>query len=320
MNKTPKILVVGSLNMDLIVSTNRFPTKGETVLGCDFGTVPGGKGANQAVQAAKLGAHVDMVGCVGNDVYGQTLLQSAKAAGVGTDYVQIDETASTAVANILIETRSDGKSQNRIIVVPGANMAMTPESVSFLKESIHTYDMVVLQMEIPMCVNEAVINIAFGTGVPVLLNPAPANVIKDETLNKLDYLAPNESEAAVLTGLDIRNEDGKFNQKVAEKAAQVLLFHGVKNVIITLGDAGAICVNNDGAEYCPCVEGIAAIDPTAAGDSFIGAFAVAKTSGYVKYGSPALCLLRSCRHCIKKRCTTVTSDSGRNELELNAIS
>ena len=114
-----KILVVGSMNMDLIVTTNRFPEEGETVLGCSFSTAPGGKGANQAVQAAKLGAQVDIIGRVGDDLHGQTLLQSVKDQGVGIDNVQTDETIPTAVANILIETKADGKSQNRIIVVPG---------------------------------------------------------------------------------------------------------------------------------------------------------------------------------------------------------
>ena len=279
MDIKPKILVVGSMNMDLIISTGRFPAEGETVLGNNFSTAPGGKGANQAVQAAKLGAQVDIVGCVGNDLYGETLLKSAQDADVGVAYVQIDAAVSTAVANILIETKADGKSQNRIIVVPGANMSMTPESVSFLKEHINVYDMVLLQMEIPMDVNKTVIDIAIDAGVPVLLNPAPANPINDDVLKKLAYLVPNETEAAVLTGIYIRNVDGKVNLDEAEKAARALIDRGVRNVIITLGDTGAISVTKASTDYCPCVDGVMAIDPTAAGDSFIGGFAVAKTSG-----------------------------------------
>ena len=278
-----KILVVGSMNIDLIVTTNLFPADGETILGTDFSTAPGGKGANQAVQAAKLGAQVDMVGCVGKDLYGQTLLQSVKDQGVGIENVQTDETIPTAVANILIETKADGKSQNRIIVVPGANMALTPVSVSFLKESISEYDMILLQMEIPMDVNEAVIDIAADAGIPVLLNPAPANPIKDKVLQKLAYLVPNETEATVLTGIRIRDEEERICLESAERAAKALLSRGVKNVIITLGDAGAICVAKDSMDYCPSVENITAVDPTAAGDSFIGAFAVAKCEGMSNY-------------------------------------
>ena len=279
----PKILVAGSMNMDLIVTTNRFPAEGETVLGCNFNTAPGGKGANQAVQAAKLGAQVDIIGRVGDDLHGQTLLQSVKDQGVGIENVQTDETTPTAVANILIETKADGKSQNRIIVVPGANMALTPVSVSFLKESISEYDMILLQMEIPMDVNEAVIDIAADAGIPVLLNPAPANPIKDKVLQKLTYLVPNETEATVLTGIRIRDEEERICLESAERAAKALLSRGVKNVIITLGDAGAICVAKDSMDYCPSVENIKAVDPTAAGDSFIGAFAVAKCEGMSNY-------------------------------------
>ena len=130
-------------------------------------------------------------------------------------------------------------------------MALTPVSVSFLKESIGEYDMILLQMEISMDVNEAVIDIAADAGIPVLLNPAPANPIKDKVLQKLTYLVPNETEATVLTGIRIRDEEGRICLESAERAAKALLSRGVKNVIITLGDAGAICVAKDSMDYCP---------------------------------------------------------------------
>ena len=279
MNKQSRILVVGSMNMDIIVTTKQFPADGETILGTDFSTASGGKGANQAVQAAKLGAIVDIIGRVGKDLYGQTLLQSVKDAGVSVEYLQTDEATSTAVANIQIETDVDGKSENRIIVVPGANMTLTRDSLAYLKKKISVYDMVILQMEIPMEVNEVVIDMATEAGVPVLLNPAPAMSIKDDALHKLTYIVPNETEAAILTGIVIRGTDGKIDFEAAEKAAKLLLDQGAQNVIITLGDAGAICATRDGLEYCPSIENVTAIDPTAAGDSFIGAFAVARTSG-----------------------------------------
>ncbi len=279
MNKRPKILVVGSFVMDLVVSTSRFPAAGETVLGCDFSVAPGGKGANQAIQAARLGAQVDMIGCVGNDIYGQTLLKSARDAGVGVAHVRIDETLPSAVGNVQLEVGADGKSENRIVVVPGANMAMTPDSVAFLKGRVGDYDMVLLQLEIPMEVNAAVINIAAAEGVPVILNPAPAKIIGDENLCKLTYLIPNETEAAMLTGIPARGEDGKICFESAERAARALLERGVENVIVTLGNAGALCVTKDRVEYCPIVGASTAVDPTAAGDSFIGAFAVSKAGG-----------------------------------------
>ena len=278
MNK-PKILVVGSFVMDLVVTTNRFPSVGETVLGCDFTTAPGGKGANQAIQAARLGVQVDMIGCVGNDMYGKTLLKSAQDAGVGIKHVQINDTLPSAVGNVQIEAGADGYSQNRIIVVSGSNMAITLDSVEFLNECIGNYDMVLLQLEIPTEINEAVINIAAYNGVPVMLNPAPAKIIGNEVLSKISYLIPNETEAALLTDIHIRDKNESICFTAAEQAAEKLLENGVENVIITLGDAGALCATKDGVEHCPSIDIGMAVDPTAAGDSFIGAFAVEKAIG-----------------------------------------
>ena len=239
---------------------------------------PVARGANQAMQAARLGAQVDMIGRVGDDAYGRSLLQTAKEAGIDIAHVQIDEALPTAVGNVQLELGTDGKTENRIIVISGANMAITPDSITFLKECISDYDMVLLQLEIPMEVNEAVINIASEAGVPVLLNPAPAKSITDDILSKLTYLAPNETEAEILTGISIREKNGRISLEAAKKAATVLLGQGVKNVIITLGDAGALFATRESFEYCPSVRDITAVDPTAAGDSFIGAFAVAKAA------------------------------------------
>ena len=147
--KKPRLLVVGSFVMDLIVSTPRFPQSGETVLGTGYRTAPGGKGANQAVQAARLGAEVTMVGKVGQDAFGDALIESARAAGVDVRHVARSQALPSAVGNVQLET-ADGQSANRIIVVPGANMDITPEEVSFLQEEISRYDMLLLQQEIPM--------------------------------------------------------------------------------------------------------------------------------------------------------------------------
>ena len=159
--RKPRILVVGSLVMDLIVSTSRFPAKGETVIGLDYTTATGGKGANQAVQAARLGAEVTMVGCVGDDDFGRALVQSARNAGVDVSHIRVTKDACSAIGNVQIE-RAETGTNNRIIVVPGANQCIRPEDVAFLKEGIAGYDMVILQFEIPMAINELVASIPAG--------------------------------------------------------------------------------------------------------------------------------------------------------------
>lgn len=274
MTKKPKILVVGSLVMDLIVTTDKVPETGETVLGKNFQTAPGGKGANQAVQAARLGAEVTMVGKVGNDAYGQKLIDSAKAAGIHTQHILIDQQAPTAVGNILLEVSDGKKSKNRIIVVSGANMQITPQEVAFLKNEIGLYDMVILQLEIPMQINEIIAKYAFDKGVPVMLNPAPSAPLSHNFLSHLTYLSPNEYEAADLSGVQIQSDHNGIHMQDVKNAANKLLIQGVKNVIITLGSYGVAATNSKGLIYTPCVDVMDVIDPTAAGDSFVAAFCV----------------------------------------------
>jgi len=278
MQKKPKILVVGSFVMDLIVSTNKFPNSGETVLGTSFQTAPGGKGANQAVQAARLGADVTMVGKVGNDDFGKRLVQSCKDSGIHTDFVAVDDTVSSAVGNVQLEV-SENETRNRIIVVSGANMTITPQDIAFLKDTIDRYDMVILQLEIPMQINEIVAKYAFDKGVPVMLNSAPSAPLSDELLSCLTYISPNEHEAADLSGVKIRKDGKKVNEADVKAAVNVLLAKGVKNVIITLGSAGAVVANAKESVYAPCVDVVEVKDPTAAGDSFVGAFTTAVCAG-----------------------------------------
>ena len=278
MQKKPKILVVGSFVMDLIVSTNKFPNSGETVLGTSFQTAPGGKGANQAVQAARLGADVTMVGKVGNDDFGKRLVQSCKDSGIHTDFVAVDDTVSSAVGNVQLEV-SENETRNRIIVVSGANMTITPQDIAFLKDMIDRYDMVILQLEIPMQINEIVAKYAFDKGVPVMLNSAPSAPLSDELLSCLTYISPNEHEAADLSGVKIRKDGKKVNEADVKAAVNVLLAKGVKNVIITLGSAGAVVANAKESVYAPCVDVVEVKDPTAAGDSFVGAFTTAVCAG-----------------------------------------
>lgn len=270
--KKPKILVVGSLVMDLIVSTERFPASGETVFGSDFHTAPGGKGANQAVQAAKLGADVTMVGKVGDDSFGNTLLASLNSHNVNTQYVKRAASISSAVGNIILEKKSN-TTHNRIIVVPGANMKITPEDIAFLEQDIANYDMVILQLEIPMQINEIVAAYAYKKGVPVMLNSAPSAPLSRELLAHLTYISPNEHEAEDITGICPDSEEN------IRRAARRLNEMGVGNALITLGGKGAAFGNKDIFLTSPCIDSGKPVDPTAAGDSFIGAFCTAVCLG-----------------------------------------
>ena len=279
MKRKAKILEVGSIVMDLIVSTEKFPNSGQTVLAKTFQTAPGGKGANQAVQAARLGADVTMVGKVGQDDFGKALIGSCAQAGIHTDYILKADDVSSAVGDVMLEVAEGKKTKNRIIVVPGANMRITPADVAFLKDTIDRYDMVVLQIEIPMEINEIVAEYAFAKGVPVMLNSAPSAPLSPALLSHLAYISPNEHEAADLTGIPIRKEGKEVNMEDVKAAVAALLDKGVKNVVITLGSSGAVVANREEFIYQPCVDVVEVKDPTAAGDSFVGAFTTAVCSG-----------------------------------------
>ena len=272
MNKKPKILVVGSMNMDLIATTKRFPNAGETVSGELFKTAAGGKGANQAVQAARLGAAVTMVGKVGDDDMGKTLVDLAKQSGVDVSKVYVSETCSTGVANIQIQSNENGN-ENRILIIPAANMDITLDDVAFLKDDIKNYDMVMLQLEIPMEINCAVAKYAKDAGVPVMLNPAPSDKLPAELLACTTYVSPNEHEAFDITGIKPEGDEGI---KLCVKKLREM---GVESAIITLGKNGCVFCDGENVIYSPCVEYGKVVDPTAAGDSFIGAFCTAISSG-----------------------------------------
>lgn len=198
--KKPKILVVGSFVMDLIVSAERFPNLGETVVGTSFSTAPGGKGANQAVQAARLGAEVTMVGKVGDDNYGDVILKSLKDSGVDVTHVGRTDKAPTAIGNVQLQINEKG-TDNRIIVILGANYEIVPEDVAFLEKEIKNYDLLILQQEIPAEINRIVAEYAKASSVPVMLNPAPYREIEPELLKCLTYISPNETEVEQMTGI-----------------------------------------------------------------------------------------------------------------------
>lgn len=270
--KKAKILVVGSLVMDLIVTTERFPNGGETVIGCGFTTAPGGKGANQAIQASRLGADVTMFGKVGNDDFGKRLIVSARESGVNTDNILISETAPTAVGNVQIQSNAQG-TENRIIVVSGANMDIKSQDVEVLRDTISNYDIVMLQNEIPMDINTLVAGFAKAAGVPVMLNPAPSAEIPTELISCLTYISPNEHETYDLVGFEPNDADSR------DKAVEKLREMGVENVLITLGKNGCIFCDGESYIHSNSVDCGKVVDPTAAGDSFIGAFCTATAAG-----------------------------------------
>ena len=275
---TAHIVVIGSLNMDLVVQSPRHPNPGETLIGTSFHTLPGGKGANQAVAAARMGAEVTMIGCVGADAFGDQLIENLGAALVDTARIRRAE-ESTGVALITVSEAG----ANTIVVVPGANFAVSPEQIRANEDVIRRADAVLLQLEIPLPAVKAAAELAHAHGVPVLLNPAPAQPLARDLLQHVSYLIPNEHEAALLIGA----APGKQNEP--GEAAAALQAMGVGSVVITLGEQGAILFDGAAAHTVPAFP-VRAIDSTAAGDAFVGAFAVALSEGR----SPADALTWGC--------------------------
>jgi ribokinase len=269
-----KIAVVGSLNMDLVVRAPHMPVPGETVIGSDFRTILGGKGANQAVAAARLGAEVTMIGRVGDDDFGRAQLRNLGELNVDTSRVNVDPEAATGIALITL----DASGQNSIVLAPGANMRLTREDINAARGAIVQSDVLVLQLESPLEVVAYAIDIAHAAGVEVILNPAPAQPLPEETLAKLDYLIPNESETALLTGIEVTDINS------AGEAAERLRGEGVGIVILTLGDRGAFLVSAEGSLHVPGYE-VEVVDTTAAGDAFVGGFAVALAEGHELAGA-----------------------------------
>ena len=278
MLKKPKILVVGSFMMDLIASTKQAPKSGETIIGLKFQTAPGGKGANQAVQCARLGAHVTMVGQVGDDAFGKIMTDTAAAAGVDVSHVTVDKNESSGVGHILLEVTEHG-AQNRITVCPGANFTLTVEDVAWLKEDIKNYDLLMMQFELPMEVIEAVAGWAHEAGVLVMVNPAPAAPISAKLLSCATYLSPNEHEAAIIADHPLRADESGVNMEDVQAVSEAFQARGVENLIITLGENGSIVAGKNGIHHTACVKMPHVADPTAAGDSFVAAFCTGLCAG-----------------------------------------
>lgn len=257
------IVIVGSLNMDLVVRAPRHPQPGETILGSDFGTFPGGKGANQAVAAARLGVPVEMIGRVGSDAFGDALLAAVGKDGVSTRNILRDP-SPTGVALITV----DAAGQNTIVVASGANASVTPQDVDDASSIFDNAAALVLQLESPL---EAVIHAAKKAktlGIPVILNPAPAQPLPPDLLSGVDYLIPNQTELARLSG-GITNLDEAVDWQNS---------HNIRCLIVTLGDQGVWASDETGTHLQPAFK-VAPVDTVAAGDAFVGAFAVALSEG-----------------------------------------
>lgn len=258
----PDIIVVGSLNADLVVRAPRFPGPGETISGEDLQIIPGGKGANQAVAAARQGASVAMVGRVGNDSFGPELIDNLRRNHVDTSHVQVDSQSATGTAIIVVAANG----QNNIVLSPGGNGRVSPADVESVPFSGHK--LLLLQLEIPIETVAAAARRAKASGVRVLLNPAPAYSLPEELISLSDFLLPNESELSLLANQPVADPAS------AEKAARVLLERGAQTVIVTLGANGALIVSREITKHIPSFQ-VKAVDTTAAGDAFIGGFASA---------------------------------------------
>ena len=267
-NPAPRICVVGSANMDLIARVPRLPHAGETLQGRSFHLVYGGKGANQAVMAARMGGAVTMVACVGKDVFGEGMLRNFQQYGIDTAHVRVDENRTSGVAPIFV----DDQAQNVIVIVAGANGALSPSDVRAARAAILASSAVVCQLEVPLETTLEAFRIARSGGARTILNPAPAQTLPAELLALTDICAPNESETELLTGMPVNS------MEEAQAAGQRLLQAGLSTVIITLGERGVLVLDGAAAWHVPAMK-VAAVDPTGAGDAFIGALAVCLGEG-----------------------------------------
>jgi len=259
------IHVFGSLNMDLVCQAPRLPVPGETILGQQFQTVAGGKGANQAVAAAQLGATTTMVGRVGDDDFAQTLIDSLKRANVNTHNVIVDQSAATGVASIVV----DQAGNNQIVVVPGANGKVDDTDVQRLAQRFKPGDLLLLQFEVPLSTVLAAATMAQAKGVTVLVDPAPVlPELPDRWFGLMDIVTPNQVEASQLVGFPVTDRSG------ALEAARILVKRGVGLVVVKLGADGAVLVTEDEQFHQPAFA-VNAVDTVAAGDAFNGGLAVA---------------------------------------------
>jgi ribokinase len=266
--QSPKVVVVGSLNMDLVIKAEQQPQTGETVLGDEFGMFTGGKGFNQAIAAARSGAEVAMVGRLGRDLFGDELMSVLTADKIDGRFVVRDAEVGTGIASISIGPEGD----NRIVVVPRANMRLTVEDVERASSCIAAADILLLQLEVPIEASQNAAEIARANGTLVILDPAPAQDLPDSFIGLADILTPNELETESLSGVNVSDQRG------VEQAAQIIFDKGVPTVVLTLGDRGALLLTADLKKTVPAYP-VNVVDTTAAGDAFCGALATALARG-----------------------------------------
>jgi len=263
-----KILVIGSSNTDMVVKTNHFPAPGETILGGKFLVNAGGKGANQAVAAARLGGDVTFIGKIGVDIFGKQAVEQLKNEGIDVEFVVTDLENPSGVALITV----DNKGENSIVVASGSNGTLDENDIDKALKAFDDAEFVLMQLEIPLSTVEYVARLANGQNKNVILNPAPAAPLSDELIKRLYLITPNETEAEILTGIKVTDTETALN------AASVLHEKGVEIVIITMGSAGAF-VSANGSHEVIKTSKVEAVDTTAAGDTFNGALVVALSEG-----------------------------------------
>lgn len=264
MSQEKRIVVIGSSNTDMVIKADHFPIPGETILGGNFFMFPGGKGANQAVAASRLGGNVLFIAKTGNDIFGKQALHQFRKEGIITDFIIEDANQPSGVALITV----DVKGENTIVVAQGANGTLSPEDILKAEKELGEADIILMQLEVPLETVSLAARIASRHKKKVILNPAPAQYLPDELLKELFIITPNESEAEILLGTKITDTNS------IKAAAEKLYSKGISNVVITLGADGAYIFNSDGGRLIPTTK-VKPVDTTAAGDVFNGALAVA---------------------------------------------
>lgn len=263
-----KIVVVGSCNTDMVVKSDRLPVPGETVLGGAFMMNPGGKGANQAVAIARMGGNVTFISKTGNDLFGRQSVEMYGDENIVTDYIFSDQHLPSGVALIMV----DRNGENCIVVASGANGSLSPKDIEKARNVIENADILLMQLEVPMDTVEYAAKLAHEKGIKVVLNPAPAAFLSNELLKCLYAVIPNKTEAEMLSGIKVSDLE------TAKQAADIIAAKGVDKVVITLGSKGALIKDGDVYSFIPA-DKVEAVDTTAAGDTFCGAFCVGISEG-----------------------------------------